>query len=121
VKILVLIIGVVTFVSGVVQIFVPATVLGFIGAEISSYTKHFFAIIGMFMALFGGMIVHVIYRVEENKAAIFWSGLQKIGAALAVGIGVLNGIFAAVALSVALFDALSSLVLFYYLYLLRKS
>jgi len=120
VKVLVLLIAVITFISGVVQMIAPAMVLEFIGAEATEYTSHFFSIIGMFMALFGGLIIHSLYSVQENKAALFWSGLQKIGAALAVGIGVQKGIFAAIALSVAIFDALSGLIIFYYLYSLRK-
>src|SRR5690606_11189162 len=75
-KILVLIIAVITLVSGVVQIIVPAIILGLIGAEVSSYTTHLFSIVGMFMALFGGMTIHSLYNVQENKIAIFWSGAQ---------------------------------------------
>src|SRR3546814_19065713 len=64
VKFLVLFIAVITFVSGVVQIVVPGFVLGFIGAEVTRYTTHLFSIIGMFMALFGGMIVNALYIVQ---------------------------------------------------------
>lgn len=120
IKIWVLIIAVITFVSGLVQIIVPIIVLRFIGGEINSYTIHFFAIIGMFMFLFGAMMLQALYSPYENKAAIIWSAIQKFGASIAVLIGVVHGLFSTLALGVALFDLFSGLIFMYYLYSLRK-
>src|SRR5690606_8533199 len=87
------IISVITIVSGLVQFFMPGFVLRFIGAETSLLAEHFFRIIGMFMALFGGLLLHTVYSARPGSAAVVWCALQKLGAAAMVGIAVLNGLF----------------------------
>jgi hypothetical protein len=114
IDVILVLISLITIVSGLVQLFSPSTVLALIDADINNYTKHFFAIIGMFMFLFGGMLIHAIYSVNKNTAAVLWSSFQKLGAALAIGIGVLQGVFNDLAIAVALFDLLSGIVIFYY-------
>lgn len=114
IDIILVLISLITIISGLVQLFSPSTVLAFIGADINSYTKHFFAIIGMFMFLFGGMLLQAIYSVNKNKAAVLWSSFQKFGAALAVGLGVLNDIFNDLAIIVAVFDLFSGILILYY-------
>jgi hypothetical protein len=46
---------------------------------------------------------------------VFWSALQKLGAFVAVTLGVLNGLFSWMALSVAVFDLFSGLLFLYYM------
>lgn len=46
---------------------------------------------------------------------ILWAGLQKFGAVAGVGIGVLHGIFAPLALLVSVFDFVSGVLILAYL------
>src|SRR5688572_6577334 len=91
-------IAVATVVSGAVQLIAPGFVLGFLEAEASPSSRHFFGIVGMFMVLFGGLMLHALARPKENPAAFLWAGLQKLGACAAVGLGVARGLFSPLAL-----------------------
>ena len=117
---IIVIISAITIVSGLTQLFMPGYVLGFIGAETSPLADHFFRIIGMFMALFGGLLLHTVYSAAPGSTAVIWCALQKLGAAAMVGIAVQNGLFSTLALGVAAFDLLSALLLFGYFNGLRK-
>jgi len=108
-------ISVTTVVSGIVQIFAPAFILGMVGAEITAATRQCFATIGMFMFLFGGMLLQVLLSRQMVRPVFLWAGLQKIGAFIAVGIGVMNHVFGATAMLVACFDLLSGILIFVYM------
>ena len=114
-NLIVIVISLVTILSGLSQVFMPSFVLELIGAETSLTTSHFFAIIGMFMALFGCLMLHAIYSTHTSLEAVLWCALQKLGAFVAVTLGVFNGIFSPLALGVALFDLFSGLLFLYYL------
>lgn len=111
----VILISIATIISGLVQLVVPGFVLNFIGASITPTTSHFFSIIGMFMTLFGGLMLHAVYSPQPQRPAILWSAFQKLGAFAAVGLGIFTGIFAPIAAGVALFDLFSGLLFLYYL------
>lgn len=115
IRVIILLISIATLFSGAMQVVAPAFVLNFVGAEIDTSTKQLFATIGMFMFLFGGMMIHALYNEDNNRVVIIWSGLQKLGASVAVFIGIFNGVFVPIAAGVALFDLLSALLFFYYL------
>ncbi|MDF9798626.1 vacuolar-type H+-ATPase subunit I/STV1 [Catalinimonas alkaloidigena] len=117
---LVILISVITVASGLTQVVAPGFVLGFIGASISATSMHFFAIVGMFMTLFGGMVLHAIYSAYTNEVAILWASFQKIGAFAAVSLGIIYEIFSPIAAGVALFDLFSGLLFLYYLRSLRN-
>jgi len=121
IRLLVLIISVVTIVSGAVQIFSPAFVLSSIHGVIIPATNHEFAMIGMFMVLFGGIMLHSLYSVNTDSVIVLWSGLQKLGASAAVFLAIRKNLFAPVAAFVAGFDLLSSLIFFYYYRLMKKN
>lgn len=109
-----LIISVLTIISGIVQVFAPAFVLHFVGAEVTPTTAHFFGIVGMFMALFGGLMLHSLYSEHPNQVAVLWCAFQKLGAFVAVGLGIFNDIFSIMAAVVAIFDLFSGLLFLYY-------
>ncbi len=117
---LMVIISVITIASGLTQLFMPGFVLGFIGAEASPLAGHFFRIIGMFMALFGGLLLHTVYSAVSGSTAVIWCTLQKLGAAAMVGIAVQSSLFSTLALGVAAFDLISAFLLFAYFNDLRK-
>ena len=113
-KLIILLISFITICSGLLQVSSPGFVLNIIGADITPTTKHFFAIVGMFMALFGGMMIQALYSANRNDAAILWASFQKLSAALAVGLGIYFKVFNWFALGVAVFDLLSGLLFLRY-------
>jgi len=115
IRIIILLISVTTALSGAIQVIKPSFVLQFVGAPIDATTSQLFATIGLFMFLFGAMMIHALYNDENNRVAVIWSGLQKFGASAAVFTGILNGTFVPLAAGVALFDLVSALLFFYYL------
>jgi len=115
---LLLVIAVATVVSGAVQMVRPSFVLGLVGGPESPASDTFFGIIGMFMILFGGLGFQGL-RAQE-PLALRWAALQKLGAALAVGLGFQRGLFAPVALLVAGFDLATAVLFFVQLRQLAK-
>jgi hypothetical protein len=103
-------IGAITVVTGGTQIVAPGFVLGLLSAETTEATRHLFATVGMFMVLFGGLLIQALLDRGEHPMVVLWASLQKLGASAAVLIGVVGGVFAAVALAVAGFDLLSGLL-----------
>jgi hypothetical protein len=103
-------IGGLTMVSGLLQAAAPDLVLGLISGDASAANRHSFAILGMFMVLFGGLLSHALLGPRHLPVAVLWSGLQKLGAAGAVGLGVGKGLFGSLALLVAGFDLLCGLL-----------
>lgn len=88
--------------------------LGAIGGEVRPATTHFFAIIGMFMVLFGGLLFGALRAPAPVPIALLWASLQKIGACAAVSLGVARGLFSPLALLVATFDGVSGLLGLWY-------
>ncbi len=112
---LLLLIGIITVISGAVQMFLPATILEIIGADTGSgLGRHTFAIVGMFMVLFGGLLVQGVKTAPRHTPLILWASLQKLGAAIAVGLGVSGHLFSAIALTVAAFDLFSGILGLWY-------
>ncbi|HQX83754.1 MAG TPA: hypothetical protein PKW63_18460, partial [Vicinamibacterales bacterium] len=85
-----------------------------LAVETNPASLHFFAIVGMFMVLFGGLLLNAMYSTRPQPVALFWAGLQKFGASAAVGIGVMNGVFSPLAWLVAGFDLLSAALILAY-------
>jgi hypothetical protein len=112
---LLVLISVATLISGIVQIFAPAFILTMISAEITAATKQCFATIGMFMFLFGGMLLQVLLARQMLAPVFLWAGLQKVGAFVAVAIGVMSHVFSPQAMLVASFDLLSGILIFVYM------
>ena len=118
---LVLAIAAITVVSGLVQAIQPGLALGFVGAESTPVSRHFFGIVGMFMVFFGGALFQGVGSNPPQTAAVFWTGLQKLGASAAVALGVSRSIFSGVALLVAGFDLTSGILIICYWWRIRKA
>ncbi|MEO8620651.1 MAG: patatin [bacterium] len=114
VKLALLAISVITVLSGAGQLVAPGVVLHIVGGEASPTSLHFFAIIGMFMVLFGGLMWQALRAPTPQPVPLFWAALQKVGAAAAVGIGVRHGLFSMIALLVASFDLFSGVLALWY-------
>jgi hypothetical protein len=106
-RLVLLAIAAITVASGLTQIVAPGFVLDRLSVENTEATRQLFATVGMFMVLFGGMLIHALLDRAEHPIVVFWAALQKVGASAAVGIGVARGVFSEVALLVAGFDLLS--------------
>jgi hypothetical protein len=119
IHLLIILISIATLASGITQMIMPEFVLSVIGAEATDASSHFFAIVGMFMALFGGLMLHAIYSAVPQRPAILWCSFQKLGAFAAVGLGIINGVFGPLAAGVAIFDLVSGLLFLYYLKLTK--
>jgi hypothetical protein len=100
--------------SGLAQLVRPDLILGVIGRETTPTSVHFFGIVGMFMVFFGAMLLQALLTAGDHSVAVLWAGVQKFGAAAAVGWGVAKGIFSPLALGVAGFDLLSGILIFAY-------
>lgn len=99
-----------TVVSGAVQALAPARLLRALRAQDDPAARHFFATIGMFMVVVGGGLLSALLRPGRQPIILFWAAFQKLGASVAVGLGVRRRIFSPLALGVAFFDLLSGLL-----------
>jgi hypothetical protein len=117
---LLVIISALTVLSGLTQMLFPSFVLRILWADTAPTAAHAFATVGMFMLLFGGLLLQALLSRRPDPLAVFWAGLQKLGAAAAVSIGVAKALFAPLALLVAGFDLLSGVLIFVYWPLIRS-
>lgn len=107
-------IAAITVVSGLVQMVRPHWILAIVGGEATPTARHFFAIVGMFMLLFGGLLWQSLTAPRPQPIPVFWCGLQKLGATAAVGMAVSRDLLGWLALGVAGFDLVSAILIFVY-------
>lgn len=120
-QLFVVMISSVTLILGVFQLLNPMAALGMMGrGEILPVTSHYFAMLGFFMILFNGMVLHTVYEIQTSKTIILWAALQKIGVAVLVFIGIVGGHFHFTAIGVALFDLISGVLFLFFLAQLNK-
>src|SRR5439155_2008280 len=107
-----LFIAVATVLSGAVQMIAPGFVLNVMRANQTAASLHFFAIVSMFMLLFGGLLWHALTQDSRSQAIpVLWASLQKFGASIAVALGIAHAIFQSpLAWLVAGFDFLSGVL-----------
>ena len=105
-----LLIAVATILSGAVQMIAPGFIMNIIGADANPTARYCFGIVGMFMILFGCVMLHGLRSTPQQPSLIFWAALQKFGAAVAVFLGVQREVFMSLALAVAAFDLLSGVL-----------
>lgn len=109
-----ILISIITVLSGLTQMFFPGLVLRIMSAELTPTTTHFFSTVGMFMVGFGGVFLQSLLSGKPDPVVAFWAALQKFGAAVLVALGVMHDVFACLALGVAGFDLLSGLLAMLY-------
>lgn len=113
-------IAVLTVVSGFLQMVRPQWVLAVVGANVTPTSNHFFGIVGMFMVLFGGLLWQALVAERPQPLPVFWCGLQKLGASIAIGLGFARDLFSPLTLGVAGFDFLSCILIFVYWRTIRR-
>ena len=99
-----------TVLSGLVQLAMPGIVLDLLDADSTPTTRHFFAIVGMFMAVVGAVTLQALLSEPSPPYVVLWCAVQKLGAFVAVSVGVARDLFGSVALVVALFDLLTAVL-----------
>jgi hypothetical protein len=99
-----------TVLQGAAQIVVPSLTLDAASDEDDATTRQLWGTVGMFMAIVGGWLLDALLRRPKVRSGLPWAAAQKLGAAGAVGLGVRRGVFAPIALSIAVFDAVSGLL-----------
>jgi hypothetical protein len=110
-----------TVATGAAQAALPGRMLEPLAAENDPATRHLFRTVGMFMVIVGGGLESTLRRGPGDPDVVLWTGLQKVGAFGAVGLGVKRGVFAPLALGVAGFDLASGLLAFAYWRRLRRA
>lgn len=105
-----------TAAAGLVQMVAPGLLLDLLDAERTKTTKHFFAIVAMFMTVIGAATAHALLAPGrgDQRVLLLWSGVQKFGAFVFVGVGVLNDVFSGLAVLIAVNDLVSSGVILWY-------
>jgi hypothetical protein len=105
------IIGVITAVSGLFLLAFPKTALNLLDAGTTDPASYLFGLIGMFMLLFGGLLIDTSRRVDPAPVALFWCAIQKVAATIAMFVGLISDVYGWLALLLVLFDGLSALVI----------
>jgi hypothetical protein len=96
------------------QMLRPGFVLGQISEEQGALSRHLFATVGMFMVASGATLHRSLAPAQPDAHLIRLAAAQKLGASLAVGLGVGHGLFRRKALAVAAFDLASAVGCFAY-------
>src|SRR4051794_27875530 len=109
-----------TLVTGAAQAVLPGKMLEPLAAENDEATRHLFRTVGMFMVVVGGGLGSTLRNGSGDPDVLLWTGVQKLGASAAVGLGVKRRVFSPLALGVAGFDLLSGLLVFGYRRRLRR-
>jgi len=105
---IVALISALTVLSGLAQLVAPGFVLDLLGAESTPTTRHFFAIVGMFMAVVGAVTLQALLSEPTPSYVVLWCAVQKLGAFVAVSVGVARDLFGSIAMVVAVFDLLTA-------------
>jgi len=103
-----------TVISGLVQLVAPQFILHLTGASTDAAGQHFFRLVGMFMILFGSLLLHAMFADHDEPVAVFWCMWQKFGAAAGVTVGILHGLFGPTAWIVAAFDFITAILILLY-------
>ena len=112
IRLLLIAIAGITVLSGASQLVAPGLILGIIATSANAAEAHLFATVGMFMVITGALFLQSLLNHSRERTIPFWIGVQKLAAAVLVGLGWSSGLFAPIALGVAGFDAVSGALCF---------
>ncbi|MEU9080415.1 hypothetical protein [Kitasatospora sp. NPDC048538] len=103
-RLVLVLIGAVTVLTGLCQLVAPGPLLDVLSAESTPTTRHLFGTVGMFMVVIGGLVVQGLLSPSPPSYLPLWVGLQKFAASVLVGVAVARDLFGPLALLVAAFD-----------------
>ncbi|MFL9912256.1 hypothetical protein [Paraburkholderia sp. RL17-337-BIB-A] len=105
------VIAAITVLTGAAQVIAPGSLLALIAdTPPDRLAAQLFATVGMFMVLFGGILLNAQRRTEALSVVLLWGAFQKLLASAFVAWGVTHGVFIPAALLVAMFDGASGLL-----------
>jgi hypothetical protein len=100
---------------GVGQVAMPATVMAQLHVTVDVNTLQFFATLGFLLVVIGGMqIQSFLFTKPDQPLVVFWSGIEKLGAAGAVTVGALHHVFGPILFFVAFMSVLLGLLNLWY-------
>jgi hypothetical protein len=108
-----------TFVSGVLLVVAQRFVLHLFSAPAATSDRLFFGIIGVFMAVVGGMLAQSL-RQAPSTVVVGWSALQKLCASAAMSLAVAISVFSYYGIILAAFDFSSAVLAIAYWWRLRR-
>lgn len=109
-----------TFLSGLFLIVAQGVVLDALSAPTDTSDRLFFGIIGMFMAVVGGVLTHTLLGASPSLLVVGWSALQKLGASAAMSLAVALDVFSYWGIALAVFDFCSALLAIGYWWRIRS-
>lgn len=115
-----ILIAAITVLSGLAQMFAPGFVLNLVGGDTATVSRHMFATVGMFMFITGAMFLQSLWKRSREPAIPLWIGVQKLAAAVLVGLGYTKGFFGVLGLAVAGFDLFSGVLALWFLYRINE-
>ena len=101
-------IGIMTAASGAGLVVAPRLVLGILGAGGKEPAPFFVQVVGMFMIASGGLLADGAHQDPPARVAMRWAFAQKLGATIAMVLGVRSGRLGRQALAVAAVDGFSA-------------
>ncbi len=111
-RLILIAIAAITFVSGAAQLVAGEMILGIIARSATGSEVHLFGTVGMFMVITGAMFFQSLIQRTDAPAISFWIAMQKFAAAVLVFIAWIKGYFLWLALGVAAFDFVTGILAF---------
>jgi hypothetical protein len=99
-----------TFLSGLLLVVAQRFVLDILSAPTTTSDRLFFGIVGMFMAIVGGMLTQTLVQPRPSALVVGWSALQKLCACAAMSLAVALAVFSYYGIILAAFDFCSALL-----------
>lgn len=109
-RLVLIIISIITLLSGLSQLFIGDFVYRQIATTPSPSSIHLFQTIGMFMVITGAMFFQSLLSRSNERSIPLWIAVQKFAAAVLVYIAWHKGFFVTLSLGVAVFDAVTGLL-----------
>ena len=111
---LIVAVAVITILSGAGQVLMPERALSFMGFAASGDTVFLIRVLSLFVALFGGALLHAVLIARFESTILLWVGLQKVASAASMLLGVTSGLLASVVLLVAGYDFAAGLYVLWF-------
>jgi hypothetical protein len=111
-RLILILIATITFISGAAQLVAGEMILGLIATSATGPEVHLFGTVGMFMVITGAMFCQSLIQRSDAPAISLWIAVQKFAAAVLVVIAWMKGYFLWLALGVAVFDFATGILAF---------
>ncbi|MCB0713009.1 MAG: hypothetical protein KDD67_11825 [Ignavibacteriae bacterium] len=118
----VVVIAVLTIVAGGGQALLSSTALSTMGiANPDSSTRLFFLLLSLLILLFGMLLLSEGLRPSADRRVLFWTGVQKLVAALVLLVGVIEQTLLSAVVGVVIYDGLCGLFLLLHWFRFRRT